>query len=181
MHLNTQMVDESLVDLETGEVVDALATALADKTVIEDLPRYARALRTIEARMDVVRKYRAEETERIQAICDQKTDKFEDTKRILTSTVKGLMESTGKERLDYPGLGTFKFGLSRESVNTDEYDDLPDDEKDIFQSTNCGWFHKKTTVTPDKKKIKATLDSGEAVPGFSLNRRHETFAFKVEK
>ncbi len=181
MNQNAQMVDESLVDLETGEVLDALSTALADKAVIEDMPRYARALRTIEARMDVIRKYRAEETERIQAICDQKTDKFEDSKRILTNTVEGLMKATGKEQLDYPGIGAFKFGLSRESVNTDKYDALPDDEKDIFQSTNCGWFRKKTYITPDKKKIKATLDTGEAVPGFSLNRRHETFTFKVEK
>ncbi len=181
MNQNTQMVDESLVDLETGEVLDALSTALADKTVIEDLPRYARALRTIEARMALVKKYRAEETERIQSICDAKIDKFEDSQRILTSTVKGLMEATGNLQLDYPGLGGFKFGLSRESVNTDEYDDLSLDEKDLFQSVNCGWFRTKTSVTPDKKKIKATLDSGEAVPGFSLNRRHETFTFKVEK
>lgn len=179
MNQNAQMVDEELVDMETGEVVDAFK--LGQTTVIEDLPRYARALRALEARVEMVKKYRAEETERIQAICDQKVTKFEETKHFLTTIASGLMKEAGKERLEYPGLGTFRFGMSLVSVNTDEYDSFMPVEKESFQSANVGWFRTKTTIAPDKKKIKATLDSGEPVQGFSLNQKHETFGFKVEK
>ncbi len=179
MNQNAEMVDESLVDMETGEVVDAFE--LGKTTVIEDLPRYARALRALEARTEMVKKYRAEETERIQAICDAKITKFAETQHFLTSIASGLMKESGKDKLEYPGLGTFRFGMSKVSVNTDEYDALPDDKRDAFQSANVGWFRKKTTIDPDKKKIRATLESKEPVQGFSLNKKHETFTFKVER
>lgn len=179
MNQHAQMVDDGLVDLETGEIVDAFE--LGATTVIEDLPRYARSLRAIEARIEMISRYRKEETERIQAICDNKTDTLNETHHFLTSIARGLMKSTDKDKLDYPGLGAFKFGQSRESVNTELYEALSDEGRAAFQSANCGWFRTKTTIDPDKKKIKATLDSGEAVQGFSLNPKHETFTFKAEK
>jgi len=179
MNQNTQMVDDGLVDMETGEVVDPFG--LGQKAVIEDLPRHARTLRVIESRMDMIKRYRMEETERIQAICDAKIAKFEETQRFFKGLASTLMRAASKERLDYPGLGTFKFGYSRESVNTDEYDNLPENEKNVFETANAGWFRTKITITPDKAKIKATLDSREPVPCFSLNQKHETFTFKAEK
>ena len=182
MNQNTQMVDDGLVDLETGEVLDALSTALADKAVIEDLPRYARALRTIEARMAMIKKYQDEETERIQAICDAKLDKFADSKRILVSTAERLMKGSGSEKLDYPGLGVFRFGLSRESVNDDTWaENFDDDMKDIIQKQHPSLIDVRRILKPDKKAIKAELKEGKEIPGFSLNRKHETFTFKVEK
>ena len=179
MNQTNQMVDDGLVDMETGEV---LGPYELDKTaVIEDLPKYARTIRAGDNRIAMIEKYRTEEVERIKAICDAKIDKLKLTRRFFAEIAERLMKTAGKKRLEYPGLGTFRFGVSLKSVNTEEYDDMPDDMQTSLQSTHHGWFRKKITVAPDKKKITVALEGGEEILGFSLNRPHETFTFKAEK
>ena len=166
---------DEFVDPETGEILET-----ENKIVLEDLPKIARSLQTQTMRMAVIKKFRDDEVARITAHCDRKTETLQGSFDYLLGMAKTLMAGADKKRLEYPGLGVLKFGTTRESVDTSGYDDLPDEEQEELQADWPSLFRIKTTVSPDKKAIMATIREGAQFIGFKVNEKRETFIFKAE-
>lgn len=165
------------VDLETGEILDPNI-----KTRAEDLPRVARWIRRTDKEESRLRAYAKAEIARISECTDMAIEQLEKQKSFFLLRAEDLMRSTDDKKLSYPGLGTFKFGSTRESVNTELYDNSDDDAKAMLQEHYPTCFKTKTVVTPDKKAIKQAIENEDDVaPGFSINEKRETFGFKAEE
>ena len=163
------------VDIETGELLDPSLSV-----VVEDLPRLARQLRAIEKRAEIIVEYRDQEVARIRAICNRKLGVLGDSQSRLMAFAEGLMRGTGKERLEYPGLGVLRFGATRESVSDIEFLAFDEGARDAMPKQYPSLFVTKTITRPDKKAIMAELKNGRDIPGFKINQKRETFLFKAE-
>lgn len=164
------------VDPETGEILD-----LKEELVIKDIPLIGRHLAAIESRINTIDSYERDELERIQVICEIKRDKLQEQHSRALSRAEVLMKETGETRLDYPGLGVFRFGQSRESVNDTAYGEMSEEGRTELHMQFPKLFRRKTTVLPNKKEIMATAQAGVLpTPGFLINPKHETFTFKAE-
>lgn len=164
------------VDTNTGEIlVDG------QQITTSDIPKLAWAIRAYQRRADMIERYKQERIQTIFAKCDQKIEQLNQTADFLINRVKGLMIAIDERRLEYPDLGVFRFGTTRESVNDDEYQAMDDDHRAEIQNSNRECFRIKTTVSPDKKIILDRLKSGIVIPGFAIREKIETFEFKPEK
>jgi hypothetical protein len=173
-----------LVDLETGEITTDFGT---DATT-EILPQVARTLRAMHWKRQTIEKYLADEIERITAICDHKVAGIDGSIAHFEGTAQRIMAAEGynsddakMKKLSYPGLGAFRFGKSRESVNDDVWNEMTDDEKVALYNSNMAAIDQKVRYQPNKKWIKEALNSGGEIQGFSMNGQHETFTFKPEE
>lgn len=164
------------VDLETGEILDPGA-----KTRAEDLPRVARWIRRAEKEEARLLEYAKTEVARIAECTQVAIDKIKTQKSYFLLRAEDLMRSTDDKKLQYPGLGTFKFGSTKESVNDDEYEAMDDDAKSQLQFAWSGIIHRKEIMVPDKRAIMAQIKNFQSdVPGFSINEKRPTFGFKAE-
>jgi len=165
---------EPLVDPETGEILE-------DQTVVvEDIPRIARRIaldrQKIEGRVGTINR----EISRLEAIRQMYYDKHADREKFLMKLVKDMMGHANKDELEYPGIGKFRYGTTREKVDDSEYMAASDDEKAEIHSSHSNLFVVKTTVRPDKKAIKEAIGDGNPVPGFDLIGKFKKFEFKPE-
>ena len=79
-----------------------------------------------------------------------------------------------------PGTGVFRFSVTRESVDSSEYDGWILEVKEAHQEAMTDVFKKRIIFSPDKKIITEILKKGKVVDGFKLKPKFEKFEFKGE-
>ena len=194
---NHMATEESLlIDEETGEIIGEVGP---DATT-EVLPKLARAIRAMTWRKKTIEEYRDGEIDRILSICNQKVDKLQEQIDYLTSQAKGIMDAEGysyedakKRKLEYPGLGKFRFGVTRQTVVDDGWDEFTEEKKEGQYRQFLGVIAKCIEFKPDKREILLLLqgdnietNDGDVIgrrmiPGFTLSEQTETFTFKPEE
>lgn len=112
---------------------------------------------------------------------DERIVKMKERIAFLTEWGKQIMDDSGQEKVAIPGVGKFAYRKGVESVDTTDYDELDDLDKQAIQSDEPGLFTTKTTV--NKKNIKEAFKVGEDVSkyGFGMTRPDPTFGFTREK
>ena len=161
-------------DPDTGELVKD------QEIIITDLPRVARRLAVIDRKSAVNAKTIDYEIERLRGVKQRMFDKYATTRSFLMSRCEHLMRQGGKDELEYPGIGKFRYGTTRESVNDTVFESLDKVGKGSIQREYPGMFRIKVEAKPDKKAILAHLKTDDALPGFTLNRKYQKFEFKPE-
>lgn len=162
------LIDETIFNPETGEIIEEEVVVL-DNT----LPKYARACKAIKYKIEQLKEYRDKEVNRIIEICDHNSENLQKQLDRLTDRSMAIMRMAGEEKVYYPGLGRFRFGLTRLKVNDEAWDGR--------MNNNCiECFKSETKITPVKKIILDKLKKGEHIEGFSLEEQKETFIFKEE-
>lgn len=173
--------DHLEVDTETGEIV-----AEAYELESDDLPKIARQMRALAGQAAIIGKYQSAEILRITDFCDHKAMRLTKQYEYYEQVAQRILEQSGQKKIEYPGLGTLRFRKMPEKVDTSAYDAMSDAEKLHVQNERKGYFNTKTTVTPDKKAIKAQLrlfEAGESevdIRGFKVIRPPDKFEFVPE-
>lgn len=173
-------LDRMIVDTESGEIVDAVEQATTIEHTVADLPKLGRALRHLARRIEALSQYEKAEVERVTAVVNHERGKLQENYNWILDHSRQLMESDGQKSLHYPGLGRFAFRKGSLVVDISEYEQADDKQKRQTQQAHPQAFTTKTTVTPDKKSIKTMNEGGATVPGFSVVRKLDSFAFKCE-
>ena len=168
------------IDPDTGEIID-----FATEVVVADLPKMARGLRYRQAEIKRLSDYRDKEVNRIVESVDHKINKISTQMAFVENRARELMRTTGEKKLEYPGLGFFRFGQTRVKVDDTAYYEMSDVERDalyvMWSDNTVPPFKTKTTITPDKKVIKEIIDKFGDISGFTLTEPEETFTFKPEE
>lgn len=169
---------QEYIDDLTGEVIETAP----DRITLEELPKFGRLIASQRKHIDHLKSPRPDctckycnvkrEFVKLQEIITKHTVKCEETIEHFTGISQQLMDSIGKDKIEYPGLGRFRY---RKMPVRMEIDD------DIAVSTLDEQFVKVIhEVEPDTKAIKDHLKSGGIVPGFSLVEQPPKFEFKEE-
>lgn len=179
-----EIEDGLLFDPNTGEVIGAddvvLTTSNAGEIRATALPKLARALRSIQRQVDRLAEYQTAEVERIRSITQHRIDALTSQRDYILKVAESMFGTLGEKKIEYPGLGSFRRVKGRESVNSDEYDAMPDEMKKAVQSAWSNYFTTKTVVSPNKKDILVGLKEGAPIEGFIVNEAGEKFEFKGE-
>jgi len=154
---------------------------------LTDLSWIGRAIAANNRQVVLIKEYRDKEVEKIKACCDQKIEKLAEDSAYKEGMASVVMKSHGftyddknMRKYEMPGIGTFRFGVTRESVDSGEYDGF-DEEKQVNIQKECFVFFKETVrISPDKKGIMAHLKEGKPIDGFKLKPKFEKFEFKGE-
>jgi len=173
-----QVEDEILIDPETGEIMEDQDDT--SKMTVDDLPKTLRILRAIQRRIDIIDQYESDEIERIRLACSKKRTSLHSTKEHFFSKAETLLRMSGKDRLEYPGLGVIRFGSTRESISTIKWDVLTREEQKRIAETEPKLIKTKIIYQPDKKAILETIKGGRNIEWFTVNPKVETFIFKAE-
>lgn len=174
---------DDLVDPDTGEIVESVAAM----TVEEKLPRIAAALRVAEARLDEIDEYEKREVERIRAHCSTQRERQGGQHFYLMSLAHELMDSTGKEKLDYPGRGKFAIRPPRKCYGNYVDDTVwftamsREKQRSIRNDVGQVVFPRVVVEKIDKAKLYKCLADGMEIPGFKLKTPDNVFTFKAEE
>lgn len=175
---------EDLIDPETGELIERDQTEGLEPLTPDHLPKLARRIIHDKQRLKMILQFKDAEIARIKECCDHRIAILESHIAYCTEGLaKPLVPSSGVE---FPGLGKFKHRKGREYVEDEAYQEMTPEEQTRVQTQRPGCFKVKTTVTPDKKEIKARLEdhrdgrSEADVDGFEIKRHPETFVFEPE-
>lgn len=169
------------INPETGEVEGEERLLIT-----EDLPLIARQMRALYSKIEMIKLFRDKEAERIMSVCTEKMVRLEKQVTYFESLAEQLVREIPDRKVDYPGLGRFRFRKMPDKVDVSDYDAMSDDEKLSVRNRHQGCFRVKTTVTPDKRKIKGLLDdiaagkSDAQIEGFQVQVGGEKFEFKPE-
>ena len=139
-----------LIDLNTGEILDAVAIqeklANLRSQVDEKITSIIEALKHEEARIDCIEK----EEERLALIKRRAENRITRAKAFLT-----MLVGAGKKwESEYYGIGWRR----SKSVKIEDQEKLP-----------AEFIVRKITLSPDKLKIKAHLEANMEIPGCSLS------------
>ena len=171
------------VDPETGEIMGEPVVEGDILTV--HLPRIARRLNIEKKQYENRITALQQEINRLQEIAQRYKQQYEKKESYLLDMVKGIMEENQKNKLEYPGIGIFRFRKLPDSVDSSEYDTW-DNEKKLFygeQFLDVNLFKKKIIITPNKKEIKKLLadKNSETLSGFKLITGKTKFEYKGEE
>lgn len=170
---------------ETEDAQEAPQTAPTD---ISDLAWIARRISAYHHRIGAIKKYRDEELNRIAETCAAKTEILSQQSGYWESIAHDILRAHGycygddkaMCRYEMPGIGTFRFTVTRQAVDGSEYDALSDEEKADIQKRFSAAFTVTTKINPDKKMIAAALKRGEGFAGFKLTEKKEKLEYKLE-
>ncbi len=158
-----------------------------EPTDLTDLGWMGDAIVANNHRAKTVKEYRDARIEKIKACCDQALERLVEDSARLEGMASHLMQAHGYcyadknlRKYDMPGTGAFRFSVTRESVDSSEYDNLTDGGKRDFQLVNSGLFNERVTVSPNKTIIAVKLKGGDEIGGFKLKPKFEKFEFKGE-
>ena len=170
------------VNPETGEVEGE-----EKQLVTKDLPLVARQMRALISRIETIKAFRDQEAERIMSVCTDKMVRLEKQVIYFEYLAERMVEELSGQKVEYPGIGRFRFRKMPDKVDTNTYDQMTDDEKLHVQNQHIGCFTVKTLITPDKKAIKALLiDIAEGrsevlLTSFQIKPGDKKFEFMPEK
>ena len=152
---------------------------------LADLGWIARRIAANQKQADLVSDFRDREVEKIIACCNAKIEQITANSNYLQGMAEGFLRTSGycydkkdQRKYDMPGIGAFKFALTRESVKSTDYDSAPEDAQKQIQIDWPDYFRTTVKVSPDKKIIGEALKAGGQVEGFKLTNQTETFSFK---
>ena len=154
---------------------------------LTDLSWIGRAIAANSNQITLIKEFRDREVEKIKACCDQKIEKLTEDSSYKEGMASVVMKTHGytyddkkMRKYEMPGIGVFRFSITRESVDTDEYDALSAEDKTALQEDRPPYYKKKITVSPDKAMIATDLREGLIVHCFKLKPKFEKFEFKGE-
>ena len=173
----TQHIEDEMIDELTGEIIELDQT---DNIVVEDLPKIVRILGALDKKQDHIERYIKGEVARLVDYCNNETRSIQAERTKFEGIGETLLRQTGEKKKSYPGLGSVRIGLTRESVDTTGYDELSIDDQKIIQELRQDFFRTKITVSPDKKSIMAMLKEKGNTEHFTIRPKQETFIFKAE-
>lgn len=169
---STLLIDDGLlIDTETGEVS-------VDNDTAQDLSRLGRILRSLIRRQAEVGEFKRHEIERVRAICDHRLDSISVSIVHLTGLAQSHLGQSGKGRAELPGIGVFRSRKLPDTVDTEGYDGMPDNDKQGIQENWPELF--RTKIEPDKKAIKENLRVDSQPHCFTLRLGSHKFEFKAE-
>jgi len=153
---------------------------------LNDLAWMARGIRSLTHQIDMVNAYEKNEIDRITACCQQKRFGLQEKIDKLRFMARNLLKSNdygydGKaKKFEMPGLGVFKFSISRESIDDSGYKALPSEKQKELQAELPHLFKEKitTTIAPNRTIIKEKILEGGEIDGFILRQKEETFDFE---
>ncbi len=158
-----------------------------EPTELSDLSWIGRAIVANNVRAATIEDFRDKEIEKIKACCDQKIERLGEDSAHLEGMASVVMkshdysyENKNLRKYDMPGIGAFRFSVTRESVDTSEYEGLGVDGVKKVIAAQPNFFNVRTTTTPDKAEIAKELKKGGWVEGFKLKPKFEKFEFKSE-
>ena len=178
---------EQLTDMESVELSILSEEPIQEPKQLSDLGWMARIIKQNQKQIALIKDYEAREIEKLSACVNLKCEALQAESDRLQTMAELLMKENdycyeNKHLRKYlmPGTGVFRFSVTRESVDTSQYDDMHELDKEALQEQyTC--FSIKTTITPDKKKIVTLLKEGGDVPdAFKLKPKFEKFEFKGE-
>jgi len=179
--LTSELDERFQVDSETGEIVDNSPDLTIDLSIV------ARRMRELSASIESINDFCTGELNRITESCESKIDKLRNQMLFWQNQAETLMTKWGENKIEYPGLGTFKYIKSHDRINTELYDSALNTTRTQIQKIHPEWFRVKTTVfvSPDKKTIKNLLknishDNTEILDYFSIENDGEKLTFKPE-
>ena len=154
---------------------------------LTDLSWIGRAITANNRHIAQIKEFRDSEVEKIKACCDQKFEKLTEDSSYKEGMASVVMKTHGytyddknMRKYQMPGIGTFRFSVTRESVDSSEYDEADDQTKAGIQAGFPTLFSTKTTISPNKKALKTFFSNGDVVSGFKLKPKFEKFEFKGE-
>lgn len=154
---------------------------------LTDLSWIGRAIAANNNQMALIKEYRDKEVEKIKACCDQKIEKLAEDSAYKEGMASVVMKSHGytyddknMRKYQMPGIGSFRFSVTRESVDSNEYEALTTFEQKSIQENHIECFNVKTKVSPDKKKLAEVIGGGYEIRGFKLKPKFEKFQFVSE-
>lgn len=186
---HAELERELLIDDDGLQIDPATGEVVTDPLEIQtkDLPDVARRLRAIENRIRIIQEFEQQEHERIARACAKKVGSFEITRQFYMTRAEQLLAETGQKEIDYPGLGKFRFGTTRESVVTTAWDEMSDKDKRRYHINHQMIFRDPSRkdlldrISPDKREIMKRLKSGALEPDvFRLSDKEPVFQFKPE-
>ncbi len=140
-------------------------------------------------RAKMIKEYRDARIEKIVATCSQKLGSLTEDNYRLEGMASNLMRAHGYcyedknlRKYEMPDVGTFRFSVTRESVDTSEYDGADGQTQEAYRVGHPLLFKTKITISPDKKAIKDALSDGTLVETevFKLKPKFEKFQFVGE-
>lgn len=160
----------------------------AETQTIDDLTWMARAIRSLNKQIDIVDNYESNEMARLNDCCGHRRIKLQEQIDSIMSRANNFLKSqeyghdTKRKKLHLPGLGTFKYGSSRESIDDSDYKTLSQEKQLEMQGELPHLFNRRETVSiaPNKTIIKEKILEGNDVAGFVLCEKKETFKFDGE-
>lgn len=168
------------------ELIEHGRNAEADS--VDSLTWMARAVRSLNKQIDIVNNYESNEMAKLNDCCGHKRIKLQEQIDGIMNRASNFLKSeeyghdSKRKKLHLPGVGTFKFGSSRESVDDNEYKALSKELQIQMQEELPHLFTRRESVTiaPDKTAIKEKIIEGNDVAGFILREKKETFKFDAE-
>ena len=154
---------------------------------LTDLSWIGRAIAANSNQITLIKEFRDREVEKIKACCDQKIETLTEDSSYKEGMASVVMkahdycyDNKNLRKYDMPGIGAFRFSVTRESVDTLDYDMFDEEARLEAQEKFPDGFKTKVTISPDKKVIADTLKGGNEVWGFKLKPKFEKFEFKGE-
>lgn len=171
--------------MNSEEILDV--EEIQEPKELSDLSWIGRAIAANNARSAVIKDYRDKEIEKIKACCDRKIEQLAEDSAYKEGMASVVMKShdycydnKNLRKYEMPGIGAFRFSVTRESIDSSEYDEMPDIEKEGYRANHPGLFKKKVVVSTDKKAVKEAIEAGLVDLGFKLKPKFEKFEFKGE-
>ncbi len=109
--------DHLEVNPETGEI-EGEARPLTNN----DLPLIARQMRALESRIGAIKDFRNQEIDRIGSICTEKIDRLMKQMSYFEKLARRMVEQIPNRRVEYPGLGIFRFHKLPDKVNGEKFE-----------------------------------------------------------
>ena len=172
--------------MNADEILDI--EPVQEPTELSDLSWIGRAIVANNARAATIKDFRDKEVEKIKACCDQKIERLAEDSAHLEGMASVVMkthdysyENKNLRKYDMPGIGAFRFSVTRESVDTSGYAELSDNGQRGVQAEYPLLFKSKITISPDKKEIADWIkDTNTSPEGFKLKPKTDKFEFKSE-
>ena len=164
------MEPQALIDELTGEIVEQDYT-------LEELPAIGRTIRALQNKADSINEYRKAEVSRINEICNHRVAGLESQISHFMTIAERLIGD--KRKIDYPGIGVFRFRKLPPKSDRSEWDAMPLDQQKAIAASYPDLFEVIEEVKPHTIEIKKVLKESE-VPGWSLGFQAEKFEFKGE-
>jgi len=170
------------INPETGEIEGE-----ERPLVIKELPLIARQMRALNSRIEAIKVFRDQEAERIMSVCTDKMIRLEKQVIYFEYLAEQMVKEMPEQKIEYPGIGRFRFRKMPDKIDTTTYDQMTDEEKLHVQNHYKGCFNRKVSITPDKKAIKALLTdiaegrSEALLTSFQIKAGGKKFEFVPEK
>ena len=149
-----------IVNEQTGELE---TVPLESLPVSRRLTWMAREVRRLEKQKEQINQTTKEELERIGFEGKMAAERIDNTMSYLMTRAEMSLAELGDDcpkdaknrpRFAVPGQGTFKYRAGRESVNIDQFYELPKDKAQELLDTRPDLFTVSTKYTPNKTAIK---------------------------